>query len=220
MLKHKVWQPVKREEVPNNATVITSTWAMKKKSNGVKHAKINRRGYEQVDDKHYGAASIASPVTNDVTIRIMMVLMLMAGWVSNISDVKGAFLLGNLEENERIYMEVPEGFESYYKKGSLLLLVKTLYGLKQAAIAFWKILLAAMKKMGFSRSSADPCLYYTWTATGLVVWLSWIDDCLCLGPPQAVNEAKMKFMKKFDATDEGEMKGNIGCKIICDMKEM
>ena len=29
MVKHKVWTPVPREEVPKDATTITSTWAMK-----------------------------------------------------------------------------------------------------------------------------------------------------------------------------------------------
>ena len=163
---------------------------MKKKSNGVKSARINGRGYEQVDGKHYDASFIASPVTNDVTICITMVLMLMAGWVSNIVDVIGTLLLGNLEKNEQIYMEMPEGFEPYYRADCLLLLVKTLCGLKQAALAFWRILLPAMKKMVFSRSSANPCLYYAWTAVGLVVWLSWIENCICLEPPEAVEEDK------------------------------
>ena len=68
MVQHKVWKPVKRKDVPVGAKVITSTWAMKKKSNGVKRARLNGRGYEQVDGEHYDASSIASPVTNDVTI--------------------------------------------------------------------------------------------------------------------------------------------------------
>ena len=52
-----------------------------------------------------------------------------------------------------------------------------------------------------------------------MVWLSWIDDCLCLGPPEAVEDAKIKFMKEFDASDEGEMKEYIGCKITRNVKE-
>jgi hypothetical protein len=30
--------------------------------------------------------------------------------------------------------------------------------------------------MKYNRSKADPCLYYHWTETGLVLWLSWVDD--------------------------------------------
>ena len=68
MVQHKVWKPVKHKDVPAGAKVITSTWAMKKKSHGFKRARLNGRGYEQVDGDHYDASSIASPVTNDVTI--------------------------------------------------------------------------------------------------------------------------------------------------------
>jgi len=34
-------------------------------------------------------------------------------------------------------MEVPQGFKKYFPWNVVLLLLKTLYGLKQAAYAFW-----------------------------------------------------------------------------------
>jgi len=88
-------------------------------------------------------------------------------------------------------MEVPKGFENYYAANIVLLLLQTLYGLKQAAIAFCKKLLRAMKRMGFRRSDADPCIYFRWSKKkGLIVWLSWIDDCLCIGNIHEVKIAK------------------------------
>ena len=141
----------------------------------------------------------------------------MVAWDSQIVDVKGAFLLGEFEQNEQIYMEIPEGFEQFYDADCLLLLLKTLYGLKQADMAFWKKLLAAMRNMGFEKSCAYLCLYFEWTALGLVVWLSWIDNCLCMGAPEAVEKAKQNFMNKFDATDEGELREYVGCKITKNM---
>ena len=49
-----------------------------------------------------------------------------------------------------------------YPINAILLLLRTIYGLKQAAMAFSKKLLMAMRGMGFKRSTADPCLYYSW----------------------------------------------------------
>ena len=46
MVKHKVWKPVKKSEVPVRSKGLTSTWAMKKKSNGTYRARINERSYE------------------------------------------------------------------------------------------------------------------------------------------------------------------------------
>jgi hypothetical protein len=52
------------------------------------------------------------------------------------------------------------GFEEFYDSDTVLLLKKCLHGLKQAAMAFYRKLLAAATKIGVKRSSADPCLYY------------------------------------------------------------
>ena len=85
------------------------------------------------------SSSIISPVTNDVSVRIVFVLALMAGWIGRISDVKGAFLKGDLDiDKEKMYLHVPEGFEELYGYDELLQLLKALYGTKQAAMAFWR----------------------------------------------------------------------------------
>ena len=75
----KIGEAIERKNVPEAAKVLTSTWTMKKKANGTFRARLNARGYEQVDGIHFDKDDIASPVTNDVTIRIVFVLMLMAG---------------------------------------------------------------------------------------------------------------------------------------------
>jgi hypothetical protein len=56
------------------------------------------------------AYPLSSPVINDATIRIIMVLMLIFKWSAQLVDVKGAFLCGNFKDGEDMYMEVPEGF--------------------------------------------------------------------------------------------------------------
>jgi hypothetical protein len=218
--KYKVFRPVKIEDVPKGSKFLTTTWAMKKKANGTFRARMNMRGYEQEDGIHYDSASIASPVTNDVTIRIMMVLMLMTGWIGYLVDVKGAFLLGEFENNEQIYTKIPQGFEKYWDpKVWVWLLLRTVYGTKQAAICFWRTLLKAMKYMGLARGAADPCMYWKYDEKkGYTIWLSWIDDCLCLGPRENVIKSKTEFTKLFDCDDVGEFEEYVGCKLTIDRK--
>ena len=213
-IQYNVFKPVKKNEVPNDAKVLTTTWAMKKKSNGTYRARLNMRGYEQVNGEHYDESSISSPVTNDSTIRVVLILMLMAAFRSHIVDVKGAFLHGEFDNGEVIYFKVPQGFETYYDDEEYyLLLLKTAYGLKQAAIMFWRELLKAMKHMGFKRSWADPCLYWKDTEDGILIWLSWIDDCLCIGPKVQVEKSINEMKKLFDCEDVGEMVEYVGCKV-------
>ncbi len=146
---------------------------MKKKSNGRYRARLNARGYEQVDGVHYDSIDLAAPVAGNMTVMIVLILMIMAAWWAQLLDIKGAFLNGRFTEGEGVYMYVPQGFEQFYPKNVLLLLLRTLYGLKHAAMAFWKETQQAFKSMEHTRSKADPYLNFKWTEDGLLLWVSW-----------------------------------------------
>jgi hypothetical protein len=174
---------------------------------------LNARGYEQVDGEHYNKDSKYAPVVTNATIHIILILIIMAGWWAELLDVKGAFLHGEFEDDHQVYMEVPQGFEQYYPANCVLLLLKTLYGTKQAAKAFWVKLLEAMNGMGCKRSKADPCLYFKWTIHGLLIWISWVDDCLVCGKREAVEIAKTEIKEYFECDEVGELLEYVGCKV-------
>jgi hypothetical protein len=142
-----------------------------------------------------------------------MVLMVMASWWAELLDVQGAFLRGEMDPNTQCYLHVPEGFERFYPLNVVLHLLKTLYGLKQSAYEFWKMLVMAMRHMGCNWSKADPCLFFKWTVHGLVLWVTWVDDCLVCGKKEAVLEAKKDLMSRFDCDEVGELTEYIGCKV-------
>jgi hypothetical protein len=59
MEKHVVFKAVPEEEmIPEDATVLTSTWVMKKKANGTFRARLNARGFEQIDREHFNSDMI------------------------------------------------------------------------------------------------------------------------------------------------------------------
>jgi hypothetical protein len=155
-------------------------------------------------------------VTNDVTIRIILTLMAMMGGDGHVCDVHGAFLHGLFQDNEEIYMHVPEGLEDHYDKDEVLLLKKTIYGLKQSARAFWWELLKVMQSMGFQRSAADPCLYFKWDNGWLCTWMSWIDDCFVSGQAQDVKEVTAQMRSLFDCEEIEEISEYVGCKLDYD----
>ena len=64
----------------------------------------------------------------------------------------------------------------------VLELFQTIYSTVQAAIAFFQELLRVFKFLNYKRSKANPCLHYKWSDLGkLIVWLSWVDDCVVGG---------------------------------------
>ena len=86
--------------------------------------------------------------------------------VSDFVDVRGEDLHGKSKKGEKVYMKVPEGWGGFYPANTLLLLLCTIKGLKQASMVCWKELRKAMSGMDLKRCTADPCLYYTWTDLG------------------------------------------------------
>jgi hypothetical protein len=124
MAKNQVWRAVPKNDIPKHAKIISSIWAMKKNSNGTYRARLNARGCELIDGHHYDSSSISSPVTNDATIRITVVLMIIFKWSAQLVDVKGAFLCRNFKDGQEINMEVPGVFEGFYVAYVLILLLK------------------------------------------------------------------------------------------------
>jgi hypothetical protein len=102
MVDNKVFQPVPINEITEGTKIMTSAWAMKEKSNGTYRARINARGFEQVDGEHYDIDTKLSPVTSLVTIRIVMTLIVMTSCAAHLMDAHGAFLKGKFCDGEII----------------------------------------------------------------------------------------------------------------------
>ena len=154
---------------------------------------------------------------DDITVQIVLVIMLMGRMCVHLVDVNGAFLLGEFKLEEKIFMKIPCRFKKYYLPGVLLFLKCTLYGVKNAVKAFWKLLLGIMNELGYMQNKVDPCLYYKWDPTiGLIVWLSFIDDMLIVCKEEGMDIVKKRFTKTVECDDIGPMKEYIGTKINVD----
>jgi hypothetical protein len=145
--------------------------------------------------------------------------MIMARMYAELNDVKGAFLNGVFSHGEKLYMHVPQGFEKFYPGDVVLLLLKTIYGLKQAAFEYWRTLLKALKAVELKRSKADPCVYYRWTDNGLNIWASWVDNLLSCGSNKDVKEGRQAIKKHFDIDKIGELNEYVGCKVEYNREE-
>ena len=216
MIKNKVWKKYRKENVPSNRRIIGHKWVFKVKGNGVFRARLCAIGYSQVAGVDF--TDNFAPVINDVTFRILMVLKLIKNWVSDIIDVETAFLNGNLDEE--IYMSLPEGlsfiedFEDLNDEEDCVLLVKSLYGLVQAARQFYKKLVEVLvNELSFEKCLAEPCLLMKKSDLGIVIFCLYVDDILCIGNREAVNDAKFEIKKFFKITDEGDMKEYVGCSV-------
>ena len=67
--------------------------------------------------------------------------------------------------------------------------------------------------MTFDHSKANLCLFFKWTKDGLILWVTWVDDCLVCGRNDGVLVAKKQLMERFDCDEIHELMEYIGCKI-------
>ena len=171
---------------------MKSKWVLKIKRNGVYCARLVACGYSQIPGIDFNDIPY-SPVINDITYQILLVLSMIKGYAKVIVDVETAFLHGELEEGEEIYMECPQGMEN--REGKVLKLKKTIYGLVQAARAFYKKLSQVLKTIGFEGGLIDPCLLMRKGQNGIVYIAIYVDDCLCCGNMKEI-ESVIKDMKE------------------------
>jgi hypothetical protein len=171
-----------------------------------------------VDGEHFDSSDIAAPVASEITIHIVLIIIIMAMMYAEVMDVCGAFLLGEFDPRHKMYMRVPKGFEKFYPAGIVLLLMRTLYGTRQAAMAFWQKLRVVFRYVELLQSKADPCLHFKWDdIMGLMMWLSWVDDLFGAGEERAVKATKEGIKSQMECEETGELQEYVGCKLVRDV---
>ena len=143
--KQQVWCMTHKSLMPPNCRCIKNKW-VKIKCNCVYQVHLMACGYSQVPgvdvSKNY------SPVVNNITFCILLLMVLHFGYLDKIVNIETAFLSGDLEEE--IYMECPQGM-SNIQKDDCIILNKFIYGLVQAAKQYYKKAIKIQKNLGFLR---------------------------------------------------------------------
>ena len=157
----KVWELV---EPPPGRKLIGNRWVPKFKTNDQKggaHFKarlpVVAQWFSQVPGVDFHHTYV--PVTRQASIKILIALATMLDWELDCFDAKRAFLHGKLKED--IYMKQLRGFEQYSGAGVLLVchLLSSLYGLKQAALDWYKLLCSVLVALSFSKNKVDLAVF-------------------------------------------------------------
>jgi hypothetical protein len=157
IVKNNVWDIVPR---PIDKSVVGSRWIYKVKqvvdgSVEKDNAKFVAQGFSQIKGIDYGETF--APVARYSSIRSILALSAQMGWRLHQMDVKTALLNGIIEEE--VYIEQPEGFETFDRESHVCRLERELYGLKQAPRAWYTRIDIYFTRLGFTKSEADANLY-------------------------------------------------------------
>lgn len=199
-IQNKCWSLV---DLPKGHKAVKCKWIFTKKR-GLNNellrykARLVAKGFTQ----RYGVDyyETFSPVVRYSTIRILLALAAQYDMVIEHLDVKTAFLNGDL--TEIVYMEQPEGFIDRKNREKVYLLHKAIYGLKQAAKAWYeKINNVLVNKLGFRRLSSEQCVY-VYNQDGEIVFIAlYVDDILLF----SIKNSRKRDIFKKQLKDEFKM---------------
>lgn len=208
LVSNQTWRRVKRTP---HMKVITCKWVWKKKflpsGEIAKYkARLVARGFEQTEGLDF--TETFATVVRSASYRMMFAIGAMLGWYCHQMDVVTAFLNGELDE--LIYMQPPPGFPE--DKDIVLLLLKSLYGLKQSPRQWYKRFKDWLLAHGWEISEFDPCLFYHRKRQ---LWMTlYVDDLNIFSPSEhAIIDFKAEIMAAFKMTDAGTSTFYLGMQI-------
>eukprot|EP01082_Thalassiosira_pseudonana_P004207 g3736.t1 g3736 contig13:32484-34808(-) len=209
MKKRNVWIVQKRCDMPKDRRCVKSKWVFKLKRNGVFRARIVACGYSQIPGVDFEESY--SPVMNDITLRILLVIWIVMTLKAIIADVETAFLYGKLLEV--IFMECPPGMMGTTKDDVLRLLM-CIYGLVQAAARYYAYMAKTLRSMGFKGGDVDPCLFVKWI-NGRVCFVGlYVDDNLIIGHPELVDDTIKQLRQKGLILKISDLDDYLSCHIV------
>eukprot|EP00253_Pinus_taeda_P036166 PITA_36166 len=117
-------------------------------------------------------------------------------------DVKTTFLNGMNEEE--VYIEHPEEFDTFNRESHVFILKRVLYGLKQAPNSRYTRIDSYFTKLGFIKSEEDENLYHI-VVEGMEIWKG--DEELFVSQGKYANE----ILKEFHMENGKPMETLLAC---------
>jgi hypothetical protein len=195
---------------PKDCKIIRNRWVFDLKSNGHKKARLVAKGFSQIEGVDYD--EIFLPVVRFEIVQMMIALAALKKWHIQGLDIKTTFLYGELDEE--LYMEQPEGFKVKGQEGKVMHLKRAIYGLKQAALAWWKALDKSMSQLGFTCLLSDLGIFVNKDKS--IIAIVYVDNVLFLGPNKKdLLHVKGEFMKKWECRDLGKAEEFLCMRIQC-----
>ena len=138
-------------------------------------------------------------------------------WEIEQMDIKTAFLYPEIEEE--VYIAIPEAYQEFHPneklKEEVFWLLKTLYGLRQSPLAWYKKVDSFLRSKGLVRSNEDSSLYISEDLTVIL----FVDDILLFAKNKdTIVTAKKWLTDEYKMTNHGDLKQFLEMQIERDRK--
>ena len=186
------------EAVPRtNQKLVSTRWIVTEKEKEGKRickARLVARGFEEKEED----MKTDSPTCASETLKAFLSLILKHGWKTKTLDVKTAYLQGK-EISRTVYLQPPEEA----KTDKVWKLRKTVYGLKDAARAWYDSVLNIIEQLGGEKSRFDPTIFIWKNESGLMgLMCAPVDDFIYGGNEEFQRSVIQKLRKSLEVGPE------------------
>jgi hypothetical protein len=162
-----------------------------KKATKIAKARLVILGYQDPDLGQYARSS---PTLTRTAKHLILAICAQNEWDLFSLDAKTAFLTGELSDRAKsLYMKVPADLHQMLKlpQGSVFKLLKSVYGLAEAPIAWYRYLKAALERIGWWAHPLDECMMMLYDPSGKLQGIIGIhvDDLLICGKGHVFDKA-------------------------------
>jgi hypothetical protein len=137
-----------------------------------------------------------SPISRYTSIRNVLEIVVVKKWNIHYMDMKMTFLNGEIEEE--VHVEKPQGFETHDRQTHVCRIKKSLYGLKKYPRAWYERMDNFLMGFGFTKSKADPNIYYKVEDGIPVILLLYVDDLFLTREENPIIESKRNLATEFE----------------------
>ena len=203
------------ENLPTDRKSVGCRWVFTIKRD--EHGQVTRykarlvaQGFSQKPGTDYTYDGTFAPVMRFETLRTLLAYSAVHNLKLRQLDVKSAYLHGRL--NETIYMSQPPGYND--GSGRSCLLIRSLYGLKQAGNVWNKELNRVLEGINFQQLKTDYCCYIRREEDDFTILVVWVDDFVSLSTTDDLNNLAERDLKDhFDVKSLGQPNLLLGMKI-------
>jgi len=161
-----------------------------------------------------------SPVTRLASFRFILTIATCNDWEVEAFNFNSAYLNGELNADEEIYMQEPPGYKTG-KADMVKRLLKALYGLKQARHKWYDALHMAVTDLGFRVTGADPGVFVAHIKKHILVLAVHVDNCAMTGSsPKLIMAYKGKLHEQYALMDLRPVSWLLGIQVTrnCEMR--
>uniref|UniRef100_A0A0N5BQ77 Retrovirus-related Pol polyprotein from transposon TNT 1-94 n=1 Tax=Strongyloides papillosus TaxID=174720 RepID=A0A0N5BQ77_STREA len=203
LIKNDTWAYVKKSEI-DKERIITCKWVYTVKNDGRLKSRLTARGFQQSTQ-----SETYSPTVHPSVLKSIISIGVQIDMKIHTMDCTNAFLQGEFEEDETVYMSLPKGIElinSPPKDNVVCKLLKPIYGLRQSSRCWYRTLVDFLTtNANFNVSDFDSCVLFTHNPT-LIIIILYVDDIMILSQNIVlIDKIKQRITSRFEAKDYGQI---------------